>query len=153
MRPSGPLPKSTPALPPAQRLAVYDRLAAKGRQLSHTNHSDISPALAALSARLANYHLSFVAEHTPAAESPTWHLQLCAMFDALMASDLVHVTADLMADHMPEKHFGVESCDDECEGRRLCRDYDVFTERFHSDLQTRVSDIFEHRVFGALHEL
>ena len=46
---------------------------------------------------------------------------------------------------MVDRHFGVDSCDEECEGGRLCHQYGSLENRFQEKLALRVEELLEKK--------
>jgi len=136
-----------------QRLVVWDRLSAAYARLKGSTHRDKIEVLQKLSVRLSKLHLSFEVPRAQAQDAPRWHYEMEVMFGALHGLDFVHVTAGLLADHMVDRHFGVDSCDEECEGGRLCHQYGSLEHRFQEKLALRVEELLDHKVFAALWDL
>ena len=136
-----------------QRLVVWDRLSAAYARLKGSTHRDKIEVLQKLSVRLSKLHLSFEVPRAQAQDAPRWHYEMEVMFGALHGLDFVHVTAGLLADHMVDRHFGVDSCDEECEGGRLCHQYGSLENRFQEKLALRVEELLDHKVFAALWDL
>jgi len=131
----------------------WDRLSAAYARLKGSTHRDKIEVLQKLSVRLSKLHLSFEVPRAQAQDAPRWHYEMEVMFGALHGLDFVHVTAGLLADHMVDRHFGVDSCDDECEGGRLCHQYASLEHRFQEKLALRVEELLDHKVFAALWDL
>jgi hypothetical protein len=131
----------------------WDRLSAAYARLKGSTHRDKIEVLQKLSVRLSKLHLSFEVPRAQAQDAPRWHYEMEVMFGALHGLDFVHVTAGLLADHMVDRHFGVDSCDEECEGGRLCHQYGSLENRFQEKLALRVEELLDHKVFAALWDL
>lgn len=131
----------------------WDRLSAAYARLKGSTHRDKIEVLQKLSVRLSKLHLSFEVPRAQAQDAPRWHYEMEVMLGALHGLDFVHVTAGLLADHMVDRHFGVDSCDEECEGGRLCHQYGSLEHRFQEKLALRVEELLDHKVFAALWDL
>jgi hypothetical protein len=136
-----------------QRLVVHDRLRAAGRSQSAARFTQTVCDLDQLAGQVAKLHLAFSVANAPQPGAPSWERRMDLMLRALFAVDYVHVTPGLLADHMPDRHYGAVPCGVGCDGGQQCEQYQTFCLRFREKVAVLLGKMLDEHVFGALWDL